>query len=204
MNKIRIFIYATLLFLSVDADAGFFTSDGDSYAECMENRRQDIKNAQQASIAANYCRQKHPSAYVPPEETRYYTLPGTAASSMETAPQFMVVRSLINAIEITSSDRNYEYMDINITNRNDFNVAGLIIGIQKNMGGKCSWDEADYLAFYEFHGNVAGKMSGNVRSNDRAILKLEKLSYCVTGLQIYTTRTKANSFLKAHNIPGSF
>ena len=201
MNKIRLFIYATLLFIPIDSAAGFFTSDGDNYAECMENRRQDIKNAQQASIAANYCRQKHPSAYIPPEEARYYTLSGTGANGM-------VVRLLISAIEITSSDRNYDalfpYMDINITNRNDFNVAGLIIGITKDKGGKCSWDEADYLAFYEFQGGVAGKMSGNVRSNDRAILKLKKFNYCVTGLQIYTTRTKANSFLKTHNIPGYF
>ncbi len=34
--------------------------DGNSYSECMENRRNEVQNVFQKSIAAGYCRSKFP------------------------------------------------------------------------------------------------------------------------------------------------
>ena len=43
--------------------------DGASYIECMENRRNEIQNTAQKSIAAGYCRSKFPQETSKSSET---------------------------------------------------------------------------------------------------------------------------------------
>lgn len=63
------------LFIVAIAIAGIFfaykifNKDGASYSECMENRRNEVQNVMQKSIAAGYCRSKFPLDTSRPFET---------------------------------------------------------------------------------------------------------------------------------------
>lgn len=217
MNKSSVIIYVVFLFVSAEADAGIFTSDGNSFSECMENRRQDIKNNSQYAIADAYCREKHhifdPAAvvFVEPEQAVLYSFSGTNSKASSARP-------FITSLEITNLSVEHDgkdyghglkshdfkwYLEFDITNRNDFPIAGLIIGIPKNRFKQCSWDEENYSEFYNCGGSAQGKMTGIFKCY---IPKIEqrKINSCITGFAIYTTPTDANSFLKTHNLSSFF
>ena len=57
MKKLIIVVIAiAVIFFAFNS----FNKDGASYIECMENRRNEIQNVAQKSIAAGYCRSKFP------------------------------------------------------------------------------------------------------------------------------------------------
>ena len=203
VNKIKS-IFLLVLFCS-PAYAGWFTSDGSNFEECMENRRTDIKNYQQLGVASRYCSSKHPSAPTPaPTPTMTTSTHQVMAGSNNGRLQNLTKNINItdSAIKhdghdygsgIKSDDFKY-YQEVRVTNRNDFPVTGILIGVSKKIKGQCSWADKDYQEIYSCEGLARTKQSGEFKCYISDVVK-RKYSYCVIGFNVYATDADFNSVI---------
>lgn len=196
MKIARCIILFLLLLSSKTAFPGWFTSDGSSVQECMENRRSDIKNDNQQKIAAQYCRSKFPApAYIYETANIYDVL---AAGSNNSRFQNWTSNITWNDTSIKHYGKDYGYgvksndfryyLEIVATNRNEIPIAGLIIGISKKKG-KCSWDDKDYAEIYTCTGSASPKQTGTFNCDIPNVEK-KKSYYCLAGFQVSATDSR--------------
>lgn len=118
------------------ATAGPFKGDGNSFAECMEARRETSKAPAQVSIAAAYCRSKHASeanltqSGADLELGEFYsvridgggdTLPGAV-----NAVANMKIRSVRRKLDAELAGYDLEIV---AHNENGFSIDGLVVGL---------------------------------------------------------------------------
>jgi hypothetical protein len=185
---------ALLLFVSGHAIAGLFTSDGDTFEECMENRIDETKTVPQYAIAEQYCRQKHPAPAPAPAKNADWVqaFPDPTFHLFKgTDPQNIVARPAISALSmmnfaVTSDYRGAWYGRVDITNRNRFPVSSIVVGIPAK-GGQCSWNESLYAEIYKCDGQADIGMTGSFRCDIPGIEKKPRAYYCVIGLGVWAT-----------------
>ena len=169
----------------------------------MESRRGEIKNQSQMAVAAQYCRSKHPAPATP---SYTYETPSThqimaAGTNSQKFWQFTTNVSMTsNAIShhgedygsgIRSSDFRY-FLEINATNRNEFPINGLIIGLNSPaIKGNCSTDDRSYKEVYTCQGRADSKQTGSF-SCDIPRIEKRKYSFCLIGITVYATDSDFN------------
>ena len=196
-------IFILVVLVSLPAYAGWFTSDGDSFEDCMENRRGEIKNQSQMIVARQYCRSKHPLPSTPSysyESPSFHQIMSAGSNNTKfwqyTANVTMTNSSISHhgkdyGSGIRSDDFSY-YLEINATNRNEFPISGLIIGLNSPpVKGNCSVDDKSYKEIYTCAGNANAKQTGSFSCDIPRIEKL-KYSYCLIGLTVYATESDFN------------
>lgn len=188
-----------ILFMCSPVYAGWFTSDGDTFEDCMENRRSDIKNQSQFRVAVQYCRAKHPVSTPSYSYESPSIHPVMAAGSgnsrfYQFASNVTMTNSAINhhgkdyGYGVKSDNFKY-YLEINATNRNDFPITGLIIGLNSPpTSGNCSNDDKSYKEIYTCEGSADPKQTGTF-SCDIPRIEKRKYSYCLIGITVYGTDT---------------
>jgi len=190
--KIQWCISAVLLLASAHAAAGMFTSDGNTFEECMENRIDETKTEVQYGIAAQYCRQKHPAPVV------HLDIPDPWAHGV---PQLRVVvgtdteyakaRPVIAAVALThvtiTSDSQSWYSRVDITNRNRFPLSALIVGFAARGVNQCDWNPKSYTEIYECDGSADSGMSGSFRCNIPGVEQRTDAHYCIIGIGVTAT-----------------
>lgn len=198
MKKMRWVSGGAALLVSAHAIAGWFSSDGSTYEECMEARRDEVKNAAQFNIASNYCRQKHPlpkEAFDP--STAVLVDPVELHLVSINDPANGMARPAISAVSLTQIALDHEgvqygsglrsfdfrwYIRADITNRNRFPLAALIVGVTPHGVTQCSWDTRSYAEVYQCDGYAGAGMSGSFKCNIPNSDKRRVGQYCVVGL----------------------
>ncbi|UUZ76319.1 hypothetical protein LP414_00235 [Polaromonas sp. P1(28)-13] len=131
------------------------------------------------------------------------------ASENSPAVTALISKIEVNRIGVASHGQDYGYgmkssdfgyhLSVEVTNRNDFSIDLLKIGLPKRAG-KCSWSDADYAELFQCRGKVSSGISGLFRC-DIPRLRERKIFLCVTGFGVYGTRTFADDFMTRKNIP---
>lgn len=131
------------------ASAGWFDSDGDTYDECMELRRETLKTPAQFTIAQRYCISKHPAAETKPKPEDvtplYYRIRIDETDVLPGARAAVSRIDIKGEGQITRSDLDNEYtIEINALNRNTFPLEGLFVGFKPRTCSdrKCAPDTA--------------------------------------------------------------
>lgn len=187
-----------LMALSSTALAGWFTSDGDTVEECLENRRSDIHNESQLNVALAYCGSKHP--YKAPPTPAYEPL--TYHSVIAVGANNSRLWTLTNNISIMSwgvSEYINSPLTTRATNRNDFSIDGVIIGTIPNAkNSTCPNEHKAYHEVVTCYGKAFPKQSGTFSCLDLHPAKNKKDNHllCLIGFVVKTTESDFKSFLK--------
>lgn len=185
------------------AIAGWFTSDGKSYEECMENRRGDIRNSSQYAIASDYCYAKHPPpppAQANPVEQVFDYVVIWIGSSESTLAE-LINKLTYNRINVVQDEfQQYPpYVTVDIFNRNDFPVVGVSIGMLKPKIKACSWDENSYADIYRCTGaalqHASGSFSCPIPNAERGVGRS-----CVVGFTVRGTPSNVRDLMNRNNI----
>jgi hypothetical protein len=208
--KIQSWVSAVLLAISAPAFAGLFTSDGNTFEECMENRIDEIKTPNQHVIAAEYCRQKHPAPLdlstaklvSPPDPVELKLVQGTELNNAIARPEIAAisVRQIAVAHDGTAFQSGLRtpdfkwYSRVDVTNRNRFPLSAIIVGLPVKEVSKCDWDEKAYSDIYQCDGYANAGMSGSFRCD---IPDVERRHYqlCIIGLGIEGTNADLTRYL---------
>jgi hypothetical protein len=112
-----------------------------------------------------------------------------------------VVQTGTNYYGVKSWDYGH-HLSIHVTNRNNFPIAGIQIGIPKKIktGQSCSWDSNYYNEIYLCSGIVDSMGSGQLTCQIPNITK-RKIATCIVGFGIYATESKIDQFMKEFSIP---
>jgi len=183
-----------LLFFPFFSKADWFTSDGKTYEECMENRRKSINNQSQLRVASGYCRSKHPIATSTYEYNK--TQQVLAAGSNNSRLINFTTNIIINksAIKHFGEDYGYGiksndyrfYDSVEVTNRNEFPINGIIVGLLSKSEKMCSWDDKAYKEIYSCDGVASAKQSASFVCNIPDVEK-KAFSTCIIGFSVNAT-----------------
>lgn len=205
-----------LLFFSLtclvpySSQAGWFTRDGDNFAECMENRRDEIKNKEQQRIATGYCRSKFPNNYVfePPFFYSINLLTEGWDEKLAAIYKNVEIQDISQGHEGTDYGRGIKshdyvpYFALTVFNKNNRNIDGLIIGTTDRKDKTCTYNVNDYKGTYSCRGSVLGNSSGvmkcYVEDNAGYIKKVEKeleKGYCKIGFLLYGRESDVTSII---------
>lgn len=201
------------LFIPIVSYAGWFGPS--NFQDCVLEGMKGVNGDQAARMVAMACRQKFPEkpaipiAPSPPAEVaEMHSFMATSAN--RPTLNLLISQIQINRMSTVTHGRDYGYgvksgdfgyhLEIEVTNRNDFPIYGLAVGIPKSGTKKCGWSEIDYAEIYECTGNVGGGVSGSFRC-DIPRIQNRRVSVCGIGFAYYGTATSVDVFMKAKNIP---
>ncbi|MDF3086373.1 hypothetical protein [Burkholderia sola] len=213
MNKLLSAAGISVLLVSGHAVAGLFDSDGSTYEECMEARRNDIKNDGQLVIAGNYCRQKHPlpkmpakvdsPAAAPPDPVELHLIFGTTPANAIARPAIASV--LLTQVALAHDGQQFGsgartpdfkwYTRVDIINRNQFPLSAVIVGVTQRSGRRCDWEARNYSEVYQCNGYAGSGMSGSFRCDIPNSEKHRIGQYCMVGFGIEGTFADLNRYL---------
>lgn len=185
-----------LISLSTSATAGWFISDGDTFEECLENRRSDIHNKSQLDVAAAYCQSKHP--YKAPPLRAYE--PVTLHSILAVGTGDSKLWNLTTNITITSWGIGdwISTLAARATNRNYFPIDGLIIGTLPSATKRpCPNDHRAYQEVVTCYGKAFPNQSGTFSCLDLHPAKNKKEShgFCLLGFVVKSTESDYKKFI---------
>lgn len=207
-SKILIFFILTFTLINSYAWNPFGPKN---YEDCVLDGIKNAKSDQAANAVMFACRKKFPDKS-PPLPTFTYDPPGVRLFSG--LGMFRPsLNSLINNLNITSSRvaqtgtntygvKSYDYghhLSVEITNRNDFPINNIEIGLI-SRNGQCTWDDKNYTEIHQCSGQASTRTSGVFRC-DIPRIENRKVSFCITGFGIYATEAETDSFKKRHGIP---
>ncbi|CAH0439969.1 hypothetical protein LMG9673_00752 [Ralstonia pseudosolanacearum] len=182
----------------------------------MEARRNEIKNTSQYVIADNFCRKKHPA------QELVNPFDPSAATSVQEPVELMLVsgiepsnahaRPAIAAVSLThvalahdgqefgSGVRSHDfrwYTRVDTTNRNQFPLSALIVGVTQRGVKRCDWDAKSYPEVYQCNGYAGSGMSGSFKcympDSEKRLHAGE--AYCAVGLGIMGTLSDLSRYL---------
>jgi hypothetical protein len=186
-----------LMTVSTSAFAGWFTSDGDTFEECLENRRSDIHNNSQLEVAAAYCQSKHPYKVPPPQVYEPTTFNSAMAAGSNNQKLWTYVRDI--TISGFGKDEFLGSPEVRVMNRNNFSINGIIIGITLNSkGSSCPTSDKDYSEIFTCaNGTTQAKQSGQFVCHDLIKIKPKpRSSMCVIGFSINSKLSDFNRLIK--------
>ncbi|MDN7445652.1 hypothetical protein QZM64_41545 [Burkholderia cepacia] len=200
------------LLVSAHAVAGLFGSDGSTYEECMEARRSEVKNTAQYTIAADYCRQKHPlpklvdpfdpATAVPEDPVELHTISGLDPANAIARPAIAALA--LTHVSVAHDGQQYGgvrspdfrwFTRADITNRNRFPLTAILLGVTQRGTKRCDWSARQYTEVYQCHGYAGSGMSGSFRCDIPDSENRRNADYCVVGLGITSSRADLNRYL---------
>lgn len=211
MKKMHWVSGVAVMLFSAHAIAGMFDSDGRTYEECMEGRRNEIRNSGQFAIAAQYCRQRHPlpkidesfdpENAVPVDPVELHVLSGTEPANAIARPAIVAVSLTHVALahdgmqfgSVRSPDFRW-YMRADITNRNRFSLTAIVVGVMRRGVTRCDWGDRSYTEVYQCNGYAGSGMSGSFRCSIPDSERRQD-NYCVIGLGTTSTMSDFNRYL---------
>lgn len=138
--------FALLIFtflFPITAYAKWFTLDGDSYTECMENRRNEITNKEQRGIASQYCQSKFPDDY-----RRLSNYDYRLANIFEIKNDMGLNTFKLLKLKDSSITNNGKNIDLTVENRNPFNIYEIVIGVPISGKNECPQEKEGYQKFF--------------------------------------------------------
>lgn len=182
--------------------------------DCILDGVKNAKTDQAANAVIFACRQKFPTTTpaapttpaIPYEEPLIHTFSALGMSR----PTLNALISNLNIInsEVVQTGTNtygvksYDYghhLSIELTNRNDFAVYSIEIGVlPKN--GKCSWEDRSYTEIHQCPGQAGPRSTGIFKCNIPRIAT-RRINYCTTGFGIYGREADVNQFKIKYSIP---
>lgn len=207
-------LFSAALFPAI-CSAGLFGPS--NFEDCVLDGVKNARSNQAANAIMMACRGKFPLSPTPlsgafdpstaVEEIQEFHV--FDASRNSPAVNALISKIEVNRIGVASHGQQYGYgvkssdfgyhLNVEVTNRNDFAIGLLKIGLPKRAG-KCTWSDADYVELFQCQGNVPSGISGLFRC-DIPRLQERKIFLCVTGFAIYGTSTSADDFMTRKNIP---
>ncbi len=184
-----------------------------TFEDCVLQGMKGVNSDQAANAVLLACQQKFPgqanSAPPPVEQStpRLALFLGTDAD--RPALRDLIAKIDSNHLSVATHGTNYGsgirsadfgyHVELEITNRNDFPLSALAVGIQRRPG-KCGWRDEDYVEIHRCAGFVPEKFSGKFRC-DVPRAQSRNLSACIVGFGIYGTDAQIDAFMREHGIP---
>ena len=215
MKNLQKKIFLILSFFAINSYA-WNPFGPNSYEDCILDGIKNAKSDKAANAVVYACRKKFPDKTpptpTPPTPAISYDPPGVYLFSGlgMSRPALNSLISNLNIIESrvtqTGTDtygvKSYDYakyLSVEITNRNDFPINNIEIGlISKN--GKCDWDDKNYSEIHQCSGRASERTSGVFRC-DIPRIENRTVRFCITGIGIYSTEADTDSFKKKYGIP---
>lgn len=182
-----------------------------SYEDCVLDGIKNAKSDQAANAVMFACRKKFPDK-TPAAPSVVYEPPGVRVFSGlgMSRPN---LNALISNLDITNSRvvqtgsnmygvKSYDYghhLSIEVTNRNEFPIQNIEIGLN-SKDGKCSWDDKNYSEIHYCSGQASARASGVFSCNIPRI-ENRKVRFCITGIGIYGTEEDSDRFKSKYGIP---
>lgn len=180
-----------------------------NYEECVLENMKGIQSNTAAGAVMQACRKKFPVAPAPTSESASIYLFSMLNKSSTPELVAAITKLSITKTQVDHYGKDYGYgvkdswfeyyQKVYITNRNDFPVSAISIGLVK-AGKKCTADTNDYTEFYDCTGTVSSMGSGSFNC---PIPNVEKrnISYCITGIGVYLYPSGASKFAKDYSFP---
>lgn len=211
MHKFILFKIIIICGLSGSISANAWSPFGPkNYEDCVLDGIKNAKSDQAANAVMFACRKKFPDKTTAPIVT--YDPPGirlfSALGANRPTLNQLITNIQINQIQVVQTGTNtygvksYDYghhLSLEITNRNDFPISNVEIGVSAKTG-KCSWDDKDYSEIYTCTGNANSRGSSVFRCEIPRI-NSRKVYTCLTGFGIYATEADTSAFKLKYNIP---
>jgi len=180
-----------------------------NYEDCVLDGIKNAKSDQAANAVIHACSQKFPdktpaTKYDPPVVTLFSSL-GMSRPGLNQ----LISNIQLNTLRVVQTGTNtygyksYDYghhLSLEITNRNDFPIHGVEVGLPSKKGGNCSWDHRDYAEIYTCSGGVNPRGSGVFRCEIPRI-ESRRVAACITGFGFYGTDADSDAFMRKYNIP---
>lgn len=205
MRKIFKISFLLGMFIANQATAGIFGPS--NFEECVLENLKNAKNELAVQAVYSACGDKFNKPSKPSKEKAEHVNKHMFTALHQSRPTLF---ALINKIEVTAaqiqrgtpSSQMTHTLNLNLTNRNDFLVEAVSIGILKSGKKSCSWEDQDYAEFYVCVGNVGGYESGSMECNIPNVNNRPSgWKYCITGLGFSATESDMNKFMKKYSIP---
>lgn len=183
-----------------------------NFEDCVLDGIKNAKSDQAANAVMSVCRRKFPDKS-PPAPVVTYDPPGVRLFS-GLGMNRPNLNALISNLNITASRvvqtgtnsygiKSYDYghhLSVEITNRNDFPVNTIEIGLNSLKNGTCTWDDKNYSEIHRCFGQANSRASGVFRC-DIPRIENRNIRFCVTGLGIYGTEADSDKFKIKYGIP---
>ena len=180
-----------------------------NYEDCVLDGIKNAKSDQAANAVIHACSQKFPdktpaTKYDPPGVALYSSL-----GMYRPALNQLISNIQLNALRVVQTGTNtygyksFDYghhLSLEITNRNDFPIHGVEIGLPLKKGSNCSWDDKHYSEIYTCSGSASPRGSGVFRC-EIPRLESRRITACLTGFGFYGTEAERGVFMKKYNIP---
>ena len=167
-----------------------------NYEECILEGMKGVASDQAARAVMAACRKKFPEPpgpkYEPPRYAGFSIL-----NSYSPAVDAMVTSIDVRKLRIVRTDYG-GYLALDVTNRNDFEIAAVQVALLKKRG-QCSRSDADYAEMYGCEGRAPARSSATFACYIPEVVS-RKVEVCLTGFAIYGTQTEINAFKARHSI----
>jgi len=180
-----------------------------NYEDCVLDGIKNAKSDRATNLVIHACRSKFPDK----TPATKYDLPGNFLySSLGISLPILnqLTRNInLNKIRVVQTGTKYSgyksfdyghHLSLEITNRNDFPINGVEIGLPLKKESTCSWDDKHYLEIYTCSG-IAGSRGSGVFRCEIPRVESRQVRVCLTGFIFYGTRADASAFMQKYNIP---
>jgi len=211
-NSIYINFYIIFAVLSFSSAAHAWNPFGpNNFEDCVLDGIKNAKSDQAANAVIGACRIKFPNKtapaptinYDPPVHNLFSTL-GNYRPTLNTLisnisiNQSQVVQTGSNTYGIKSYDYGH-HLSIEVTNRNDFPIQQIEIGLNSKTG-KCGWDDKEYTEIYSCSGSTNPRAS-SVYTCSIPRIESRKVRFCITGFGFYGNEADVTTFKNKYSIP---
>lgn len=210
-NIIKNLILLIIIFTFVNAYA-WNPFGPNNYEDCVLDGIKNAKSDQAANAVMFACRKKFPDKSQPapvvtydPPGVRLFSGLGMSRPNLNTlinnlnVTAAQVVQTGTNSYGIKSYDYGH-YFSIEITNRNEFQINNIEIGLTSLKNGTCTWDDKSYSEIHGCYGQANARSSGVFRC-DIPRIENRKVRFCVTGFGIFGTEADSEKFKIKYGIP---
>jgi hypothetical protein len=182
-----------------------------NFEDCVLEGVKGVKSDGAASAVIGACRIKFPAKTQaqPAIEIDYVALRQYSSLGMNRPTLNALVNNImVNNIRTVQTGSNsygvksYDYghhLSVEITNRNDFGISGVEVGLS-NKSEKCSWDDKDYSEIYFCKGEARPRGSAAFTCQIPRI-ESRKVFTCITGFGRNTSEADSSAFMSKYSIP---
>ncbi len=208
-------VFVALLILCVISDRAYAWDlfGPKNYEDCVLDGVKNAKTNKAVAVVVQACANKFPRkspagsplpTYDPPD----YNLFSSFGMFRPTLNQ-LITKIEVNALNVVQTGnklygvKSYDHghhLSLEVTNRNEFPIVGLEIGVPKRKNGLCSWDDKDFSEIHRCDGNAGARNSGSFVCK---IPRLEsrRVEVCITGFFMYANNADVEEFKRKYSIP---
>jgi hypothetical protein len=206
--KLQLFIIATTLACSSHAWTLFGPKN---FEDCVLDGVKSAKTEQASNAVIMACRNKfppksNPSAAPKIESPEHFIFSGLGSNRPQLnllinnikINHLKVIQTGTNVYGVKSYDYGH-YLSAEITNRNEFPITGIEIGLSGGKGN-CTMNDRDYSEIYTCEGLAGSRQSAAFKCYIPRV-ESRKFFTCITGLRVYGTPSDVQGFMARYQIP---